>query len=135
MTQPLKILYADDDDNMRVLVKTVLEFCPDLTVHDYPSGAEAIRHAAEIKPDLILLDFAMPGMNGLETLARLQALPDCSLTPAIFITSTLDPERVESYYHQGAIGLIPKPFSIDTLVQDVQSMWNANRIVSGTLSH
>lgn len=80
--------------------------------HDGPSG---IRKAQQIRPDLILLDVLMPGLNGFDVCELLSILPETSTTPIIFLSSESDiPDRVRGL-NMGASDYIAKPFHADEL--------------------
>ncbi len=71
----VRVLIVDDVPSLRDLLRTVLEIEDDfVVVGEAGDGAEALRSAATVRPDLVLLDLAMPVMDGLEALPRLRAL-------------------------------------------------------------
>ncbi len=132
MTTPITVLHVDDDEMIRDLVKAALEFNGAFQVWSCDSGAEALKIAPAIAPDLILLDMNMPGMTGLQTLKNLRSVKCFADTPVIFITSNLKRHEIQSYYDYSAIGFIPKPFDTNMLSQDIFSLWNANKLVNYT---
>jgi DNA-binding NarL/FixJ family response regulator len=69
------ILIVDDSDEVRTIVRIFLERDPSFTVcGEAASGPEAIKKAQELKPDFVLLDLRLPGMNGIETATALKAI-------------------------------------------------------------
>jgi len=121
MRQPPRILVVDDRAATRELLEAVLEeegFRP-ILAHD---GREALRLAADDPPDTILLDVAMPGMDGFDVCRHLQQNLDTALTPVIFVTAQADDK--ESICHGLALGAndyITKPFDPDELVARVRA--------------
>ncbi len=75
------ILIVDDSDEVRAIVRIFLERDPSFTVcGEAASGPEALKKAQELKPDFVLLDLRLPGMNGIETATALKAvLPQTKL--------------------------------------------------------
>jgi CheY-like chemotaxis protein len=105
-----KILYVDDEADIRDVAALSLELDPELEVRASGSGAEALVEAAQWVPDLILLDVMMPSMDGPTTLAHLRAAPETAAIPIVFITARTQAQEVERFLSLGAVGVIAKPF-------------------------
>ncbi len=118
---PLRILYVDDEPDLREIVAFALGLDPDLAIQVCADGAEAIAQAACWRPHLILLDVMMPGMDGPETLAAIRATPGCEQMPAVFITARTQSAEVQSLMKPGVLGVIAKPFDPFELVRQVRS--------------
>lgn len=112
-----KLLLVDDDANIRLLAGMSLE--DDWDVVSAASGAEALSLAAQEKPDLILLDRMMPGMDGLETLSKLREMPDTKDTPVIFLTAKVQKHEVNDLDRQDIRGVLTKPFDPMTLTEEI----------------
>jgi len=119
-----QVLLVDDDQNIRTLAQMGLEGLTDWKVELAASGAEAIRKAAELKPDLIILDVMMPGMDGPTTLGELRKVDSLTAIPVIFMTAKAQTHEVELYQRMGAKGIITKPFDPMTLPDDIQGILN-----------
>lgn len=115
-----RILYVDDDNDIREIAEMALELDPDLTVRLCSSGAEAVSVVTDWSPDLVLLDVMMPEMDGPETLARLRAEGLGSAVPIVFITARSQHKEVERLKMLGAAGVIAKPFDPMTLATQVR---------------
>lgn len=115
-----KILYVDDDEDIREVAVMALELEPNFNVRSCASGPEAISMAAEWKPDLILLDVMMPGMDGPTVFEHLGRLPETASIPVVFITARTQKHEVERFLSLGAQGVIAKPFEPMTLADDVK---------------
>lgn len=87
------------------------------------SGADAIALARTFKPDLIVLDAVMPGMDGPATLAALRKEPITRTTPVIFLTADSDPAAPERYAALGALGMLAKPFDVLKLPELVRALY------------
>ncbi|CAA9532043.1 MAG: Two-component transcriptional response regulator, LuxR family [uncultured Sphingosinicella sp.] len=116
-----RILYVDDEADIREIACLCLELDPDLEVRSCASGAEALDVAREWRPALILLDVMMPGMDGPETFRRLQAQDATGHVPVVFITARTQAKEVEAFKAMGAVGVIAKPFEPMTLAAAVRA--------------
>lgn len=116
-----RILYVDDEKDIREIALLALELEPTFDVRACSSGAEALTVAADWKPALILLDVMMPVMDGPETLARLRDLPELTSTPVVFITARTQAAERERLLALGTAGMIAKPFDPMSLAQTVKA--------------
>jgi two-component system sensor histidine kinase/response regulator len=83
------------------------------------TGEEALAMAAAVVPDLLLLDMMMPGMDGFDLLVRVQAHPELSTIPAIFLTAAQDREMLLRAFDAGAVDYVTKPFIPEELLARV----------------
>ena len=117
MTQ--RIMVVDDDSNLRLALKYRFE-CEEYDVEVASDGAEALEKAGAEQPDLIILDLAMPNMDGLEFLDRLRGDPVRMSVPVIILTAVgLDPYRGDAEDLDFA-DLIVKPFKTRRLLSAVE---------------
>jgi CheY-like chemotaxis protein len=119
---PTRILYVDDEDDIREIAQMSLELDPQFEVRSSASGIEALADAADWQPDLILLDVMMPDMDGPETLRRLAGSPLTASIPVAFITARTQTHEVERYRAMGAVGVIAKPFDPLALAGEVRKL-------------
>lgn len=106
----IRILYVDDEPDIREIAAMALGLDPELDVRTCESGEEALDVAPEWRPDLILLDVMMPRMDGPATLAALRANDATANIPVVFITARTQTQEVEGFRSIGAHGVIAKPF-------------------------
>jgi CheY-like chemotaxis protein len=118
-----RILYVEDEVDIQVVARTALEKLGGFTVEVCSSGSEALEKITAFRPQIILLDVMMPGMDGPATLSKLRELRDYAAIPVIFMTARVQPEEMASYKQLGAVDVIPKPFKPRTLVRTVQDIW------------
>ncbi|MDD5176187.1 MAG: response regulator [Sterolibacterium sp.] len=118
-----RILYVEDEPDIQMVARLALETLGGFTAEVCSSGSEALDKVAAFRPQLILLDVMMPGMDGPTTLGKLRELPDFATTPVIFMTAKVQPREVASYKQLGAVEVIPKPFDPMTLASTVQDIW------------
>jgi CheY-like chemotaxis protein len=86
------------------------------------NGIEAIEHAHEQKPDLILMDIQMPGMSGLEAIKRLRAAPGFDSVPIIALTALAMPGDRERCLEAGANDYLTKPVSLKNLAEIMENL-------------
>jgi two-component system alkaline phosphatase synthesis response regulator PhoP len=113
------ILLADDEANLRILVRTTLDD-PEYCLLEAADGTTALELARKERPDLLVLDWMMPGINGLEVAKALRQDPATAHIPIIMLTAKgqeMDKERGHSL---GTSAYIVKPFSPLELLQKVQ---------------
>lgn len=124
-TKPLKrILMVEDEPDIQAVARIALEMVGGFEVQTCISGPEAIKIAPQFKPDLILLDMMMPGMDGITTLKHLRELPELTKTPVMFMTAKVQKHEVEGYLELGAIAVIAKPFNPMSLAGDIKDLWS-----------
>ncbi|WP_394706393.1 response regulator [Breoghania sp.] len=116
----MRVLYVDDEDDIREVAALSLGLDPDLEVHVCASGIEALEMVEQVMPEIILLDVMMPGMDGPETLERLRQNEAVRHIPVVFITARTQAYEIERFLSLGAVGVIAKPFDPLTLAQQVR---------------
>jgi len=114
------ILIVDDSPTEVHVMKTALEK-HGYQIESASDGAEGIAKAKSMKPDLILMDVVMPGVNGFQATRKLTADPETRSIPVIMITSKdQESDRVWGM-RQGAVAYLVKPVSIHELVEKAQA--------------
>ena len=125
LAKPLsRILYVDDDASMRELVRTALAGQSEFSVVTCASGFEALIIVGQLRPDLILLDVAMPRLDGVQTLECLRAMELGHHTPVVFVAAGLSPLELRRLQAAGAADVIPLPFDPAGLPQLIRSIWS-----------
>ncbi|GGB43520.1 response regulator [Oceanisphaera marina] len=128
MDQPglSRILYVEDDDDIREIAQLALEMVGGFNVLLCASGEQALEQAAAFAPDLILLDVMMPGMDGPSTLVALRQIPALAHTPVAFMTAKIQPQEIAAYKAMGALDVIAKPFDPILLPEQVTAIWQTS---------
>jgi DNA-binding NarL/FixJ family response regulator len=116
----IRVLLVDDQALFREGLRTLLSIRPDLeVVGEAENGREAVEMAAELRPDVILMDLRMPVLNGVAATRQLQAeRPECKV---IVLTTFDDDEYVFDGLRAGAVGYLLKDVSSDRLVEAIRA--------------
>ena len=117
-----RVLIVDDEDDIREVAQLSLEMVAGWEVLTAGSGSAALAVAAQQRPEVILLDVMMPGIDGPETLSRLQSDPRTSAIPVIFLTAKAQTSEQRSLLDLGVRGVIAKPFDPLTLAERVTAI-------------
>jgi CheY-like chemotaxis protein len=112
-------MVVDDEDDIRTVATVALRAIGKWDVLTASSGSEAFEVAARERPDAILLDVMMPGMDGLATVARLRENDATRATPVIFLTAKQQASDLERFKSYDVAGIIAKPFDPMTLASEV----------------
>ena len=105
--QRLTVMMIDDDAGILRMTKTML--CGEFDMMLAPSGSKALKLLERKQPDVILLDYEMPEMNGLQTLAAIRENPAFARIPVIFLTGADTPDVLEKIQAANSAGYLIKP--------------------------
>jgi CheY-like chemotaxis protein len=131
MQQELKVLIADDSDDVSQTLRYRLELEPDIKVFRARDGLETLRKVREVEPDVILLDVMMPGLNGYRVSRAIredESLGIYAETVTIILVTgrdlSWDPDREAMFQDfSGADAVMYKPFDLEALVGKVVEVW------------
>ncbi len=127
---PAKVLIADDEPLNLLLFAEMIKPMGH-TVSLASDGLDAVQKMNEVRPDLIILDWNMPRLDGLETLIRIKNEPEFKQTPVIMITGIMtSPENLKQAMEAGAIDFLRKPFDkieLQARVASVLMLANSQR--------
>lgn len=121
-----RILVVDDHPSVRALVRDVLEL-EGHVVRVAEDGYAALRAVASERPDGVVLDVVMPGMDGHEVLARLRAMPGGRDLPVVMLTASADDATAWRGWVGGVDVLLGKPFDPDELLRSLDGLVAAGR--------
>ena len=120
-----RILHADDDPDIRDIVQMSLDFFGDFELTQFPDGASAFAAFQDVKPQLLLLDYMMPGMTGPELWQEIAKHDGYQKIPSIFLTAKAESSVSEVLMLKGAAAVILKPFSPDALADEINKIWES----------
>ncbi len=118
------ILVVEDYCDNRNVVELILRDAQ-YEVHSAADGNIGVGLAMLVRPDLILMDLAMPNMDGWEATRRLKANSATRDIPVIAFTAQMDSESLERAIAVGCVAVIEKPFEIDTLIGRINACLSA----------
>lgn len=124
MNKPL-VLSVDDDESIRRLIERFLTNSG-YNVITADNGENALLAIRKTKPDIILLDITMPGMDGYEVCSRLQENEETASIPVIFVTALGEEQDKAKAFSVGGVDYLVKPIQKDTLIQKVRSHLKRN---------
>jgi CheY-like chemotaxis protein len=116
-----RILIIDDEDDIREVAAMSLETIAGWEVMVANSGAQGLTRAATYKPDAILLDVMMPGMDGPTTFRELRKNPATSKIPVLFLTAKVQATDRRRFADLGIHAVLVKPFDPLTLSAQISS--------------
>ena len=117
----MKILIIDDEDDIRRIARLSLGRVGGMDVVEAGGGAEGVRKADAERPDAILLDVMMPGLDGPATLALLRAGETTAKIPVMFLTAKAMAAEIERLKALGALAVLTKPFDPMRLASEVRA--------------
>ncbi|MDD5227713.1 MAG: response regulator [Methylococcales bacterium] len=114
-----KILIVDDAASMRTLTKAILREAGFAHVFDVPGGREALMMMAKVKINVVICDWNMPGMSGIELYQAVKDDEKLATPPWIMLTSSSDGDKVKEAISVGITSYIVKPFKPDNLINQL----------------
>ena len=119
--EPKRIMIVDDEAGLTRLVQMSLEKTGAYVVRAENHSRLAVATALEFKPQLILLDIMMPGLDGTEVATRLRATPELKNIPIVFLTAIVGRKETGSHaIIRGGEQFLAKPVTLDTLVACIE---------------
>jgi DNA-binding response OmpR family regulator len=119
---PARVLVADDEDDIRLLVSVAVRKAGCTVVAAVGDGTAALTTAREELPDLVVLDVSMPGATGLEVCAALRADAGTSTCRVLLLSAGASPDDIARGLDAGADAYLPKPFTVAGLVAQVREL-------------
>ena len=120
-----RVCYVEDDEDIQRIVRLSLERLGKMTVEVVGDPMLAIEAMKRFGPDLVLLDWMMPGMDGPALFKKMKEVPETKDLPVVFITAKASQRELDELKTMGAIGTISKPFSPKDLPVQLRALWNA----------
>ena len=118
-----RICYVEDDEDIQRIVRMTLERVGKMTVEIVTDPMVAIGVIQSFKPDLVMLDWMMPGMDGPTLFREMKKVPETQALPVVFITAKAQQRDMDELMALGAVGTISKPFSPKDLPDQLRAIW------------
>jgi two-component system cell cycle response regulator DivK len=117
MANELILIVEDNDKNMK-LARDILQVKGYRTI-EAESAEAGVPLVAERKPDLVLMDIQLPGMNGIEALKKLRASPETSRIPVLAFTASVMPQDRKEIMSAGFDGFVSKPINLKEFIASI----------------
>jgi two-component system, OmpR family, response regulator len=118
-----RICYVEDDEDIQRIVRMSLERIGKMTVSVVGDPTKAIDAMLAFKPDLVMLDWMMPMIDGPTLFKQMKAQPETRTLPVVFITAKAAQRDLDELTSLGAAGAISKPFSPKDLPEQLRAIW------------
>lgn len=115
-----KVLVVDDEPDNRTLAERFLTFYG-ATVYTACDGDEGIRMLQQTDPNLVLLDIAMPNVDGLTMLDKIRAMPETAKLPVIAFTAFVSSDAKRAILRAGFDGFVSKPFHFYVMLNEIKN--------------
>ena len=124
--QPLtRVCYVEDDVDIQKIVRMSLERIGKMTVEVIGDPLAAIEVIKAFKPELVMLDWMMPAMDGPTLYRKMKQVPEVRDLPVVFITAKASQRELDELRALGAAGTISKPFSPKDLPVQLRAIWHS----------
>jgi DNA-binding NarL/FixJ family response regulator len=131
---PIRILIVDDFEGWRRQVRLLFQARPQWQIiAEVSDGPEAVQKAADLKPDLIVLDIGLPKLNGIEAARRIRHLSPSSTI--VFLSQNNDPDVVRAALSTGALGYVHKTDIRSDLLPAIEAVLQGTQFVSSIKSY
>lgn len=117
--QPIEVVLVEDNDIFREALELMLGVTPDVrVVAAVPDGESALEVCPALGPDVVLLDYRLPGLDGVETTSALRAaLPK---TAVVVLTAAAEHEEIQALYDAGAVACLTKDRGVEEIVSTIR---------------
>jgi CheY-like chemotaxis protein len=119
----LRICYVEDDEDIQRIVRMSLERVGKMTIEVVTDSTKAVDVMVAFKPDMVMLDWMMPVMDGPAVFRAMKGREETKALPVVFITAKASQRELDELIALGAAGVISKPFSPKDLPDQLRAVW------------
>jgi len=119
----IRICYVEDDVDIQRIVRMSLERIGKMTVEVVGDPTVAIDAMLAFQPDLVMLDWMMPVLDGPALFRQMKQRAETSTLPVVFITAKAAQRDLDELLAMGAVGVVSKPFSPKDLPEQLRAIW------------
>jgi DNA-binding NarL/FixJ family response regulator len=113
--QPIAVVLVEDNDIFREALELMLGVTPDVrVVAAVPDGESALSVCPGLNPDVVLLDYRLPGLDGVETTSALRTA--CPKSAVVVLTAAAEQEEIQALYDAGAVACLTKDRGVEEIV-------------------
>jgi two-component system OmpR family response regulator len=124
------VLCIDDEVDLQSIIRIALERLGGIEAHFCTDPQEAMAKARAVKPDLILLDYLMPRLDGATLFKRLRDDAELASIPVVFLTAVMSGPENRNLNQLGSAGVLVKPFDVLELPRKLAAIWDALNVAS-----
>jgi two-component system, NarL family, response regulator LiaR len=124
---PIRVLVVDDYEPFRRLIRSMIQSSRSMIIGEASDGPEAVHKAALLQPDLILLDIALPKLNGVRTAEQIREVAPSS--KILFLTQNDSPDVIQAALSTGALGYVHKNHLHQDLTRAIEAVLAGKRFV------
>lgn len=118
--QPIDVLLVEDNDVFREALELLLDVTPDVrVVASVPNGEAALEVCPRVDPDVVLVDYRLPGLDGVETTAAIRSA--CPRASVVVLTATAETGEVAALLEAGAVACLTKDREFDDIVGAIRN--------------
>ena len=121
----LKVCYVEDDEDIQRIARLALERVGKMEVVVVGDPSAAIEAILAFQPDIVLLDWMMPVIDGPTLLRKMRATDGLREIPVVFITAKASQRELDELRAMGAAGVLSKPFSPKDLPEQLRAIWRS----------
>jgi signal transduction histidine kinase/CheY-like chemotaxis protein len=134
LSQPLRVLYIEDNTDNIDVMRSMLQIIQTIDLQCVTSGKEGIKQVMELKPDIVLLDIALPDMNGFEAIRHIKSNPVTKDIPVIAVSADAMESTIKQASEEGCYAYIKKPIHLEEIRNVLESaikyiVYNRERVV------
>ena len=118
-----RICYVEDDEDIQRIVRMSLERIGKMTVEVCSDPLKAIDAITAFGPQMVMLDWMMPGMDGPTLFKKMKEVPATASLPVVFITAKASKKELDELRELGAAGTLSKPFTPKDLPEQLRQIW------------
>lgn len=127
----IRVLLADDQALLRGTFKLLIDTTPDMTVvAEAATGAEAVKQTSEHRPDVVVMDIRMPGLDGIDATRRITSDPELAGSRVLVLTTFEIDEYVAEALHAGASGFVGKGVNPTDLLTAIRTVARGEALLS-----
>jgi DNA-binding NarL/FixJ family response regulator len=117
--EPIGVVLVEDNEVFRQALELMLEVTPDIrVVAAVPDGESALEVCPRLDPDVVLVDYRLPGLDGVETTAGLRSA--CPQASVVVLTATAETGEVQALLEAGAVACLTKDRGLDDIVGTIR---------------
>jgi DNA-binding NarL/FixJ family response regulator len=116
---PIDVVLVEDNDIFRATLELLLDVTPDVrVVASVPNGEAALDVCPRVEPDVVLVDYRLPGLDGVETTAAIRAV--CPQASVVVLTATAETGEIAALFEAGAVACLTKDRELEDIVKAIR---------------